>query len=346
MLKRLAIFAVLLASLGNLPPIPGQTANHGSQTAQKPEKQTDTGKNPDKPTLVLIEKKCDSDQFKNDADCKKAENNESAVSISKLPTANVTIQSNAKRDFPDWVTFWVSFALAIVGFGGVGVGIFTVLYIKRQTFEMAYQRLLMRRSLSTMRRQSALMEKQTEILDKSVAAAKTSADAANAQIQMVKDKERARVSVSMSDKEFVLRRTYFFDKMTIKIANDGTTSAFNVKAKGHVTGQPSDNLPSMWIFLPLVVPNVIRANNEPIEADVFFLEPLSFKDMENSEIPYFLHVGGVVEYEDVFGDSHKTTFRYRLRVSVVDPIPGTESLKVKSFFEWGTCGSLEENYAA
>lgn len=345
MLKRLALLGLLLASLGNLPPIPGQTANHGSQTAQEPENQANSGKSPAKPTLTFIEKNCDSGQFKNDADCKKAENNEGTIAVSKLPTANVTIQSNAKRDFPDWVSFWVSFALAMAGFGGVAVGVFTVLYIKRQTFEMAYQRLLMRRSLRAMRQQAALMERQTEILDKSVAVSKASADAANAQIQMVKDKERARISVSIDYKEFEISLSYSFDPIPITIANDGTTSAFNVRAKGNVFGQPGDTVPYMGNLMSLDVPSTIRANADSIQADVTLVQDVDLRDLDKSPIPYFFHIGGIIEYEDVFGDSHETTFRYRFQVSVAHEIGEGKSVRLRSFYGWKRFGSTEENRA-
>jgi hypothetical protein len=133
-LKRLAILAAVLAALGSPPPIPGQTANHWSQTTQKPENQTEHSKNP--PTLALsvaVSKDCNGETIKNDPDCKKTENKESSIAVSKLITANITIERNAKRDVFDWIAYVGSILLVVVGIGGVRIGVNTLKTIEKQT---------------------------------------------------------------------------------------------------------------------------------------------------------------------------------------------------------------------
>jgi hypothetical protein len=103
MLKRLAILVVLAVVC--CPPVPGQTPDHGSQPSHNPKQQTANGNAPSKPAITIIEKNCDSDQFKNDADCKHAENNEQTVAVSKLPTTNISIQ---RSDGYDWLAYWAA----------------------------------------------------------------------------------------------------------------------------------------------------------------------------------------------------------------------------------------------
>lgn len=126
------MLAAVLASLGSPPPIPGQASHRGDQPAQNPEKQTESVKNPAKPTITLVEKNCDSEQFKNDPDCKKAENDESTVVVSKLPSANVTIQRNADRDTFDWIAYWGGILLVMVGIVGVLIGVWTLKAVRKQ----------------------------------------------------------------------------------------------------------------------------------------------------------------------------------------------------------------------
>jgi hypothetical protein len=173
-------------------------------------------------------------------------------------------------------------------------------------------------------------------------AAQKSADAANAQIQMMKDKERARISVSVSNEEF---EADMFDSITIKITNDGTTSAFDVRAKGDVYGQPSENMPSMGNFITLDIPDVVRAASGPIATDVTFTTYVDLRGFEDSPIPYYFHLGGFIEYKDVFGESHKTTFRFRLQVNGVHPVPDTDRVKIRSFSGWRRYGLPAENLA-
>src|ERR1035437_8111694 len=113
MLKWLAIVAIVLASVGSPKPIPGKTANGDSQSAQQPKNQNYPGKSPPAPVPAILQKDCGSDQFKNDPDCKKEEEKPTAIEISKLPTANVTVQRTPERDKFDWIAYGFSIALAV-----------------------------------------------------------------------------------------------------------------------------------------------------------------------------------------------------------------------------------------
>jgi hypothetical protein len=67
------------------------------------------------------------------------------------------------KDAYDHASFWISLALAVAGFGGVGVGVCTVLFLKNQVVEMRKQRILMNRTLLSIRRQSLHMARQIDI---------------------------------------------------------------------------------------------------------------------------------------------------------------------------------------
>jgi hypothetical protein len=204
MLKRLTILAVLLAVVCSIP-VPGQTTDHGSQPRHNPKQRTDSDKSPAKPTITIVEKNCDSDQFKNDTDCKAAENKESTVAISKLPATNVSIESNAKRDIFDWVAYTFSILLACVGFWGI---------------------LVARRGV--------------EATEEAAKGALESAKAANAQIQLMKDKERTRLVIRVKVGPNIGQPEAIIDNYQMVVArvfvvNEGLTKAFNVEAFGMLT---------------------------------------------------------------------------------------------------------------
>jgi hypothetical protein len=162
---------------------------------------------------------------------------------------------------------------------------------------------------------------------------------------MMKDKERARISVSISEEEFEVGGPFSLDTRMVKISNDGLTSAFNVRTKGEIIFRPSEDLEPMHPILPLsFVPSVIRANDAPIAAEVTFLQEVDPVEMENSQNRRCFHVSGMVIYDDVFGEGHTTTFRYKLHAFIATQIPDTDRVRIKGF-GWIRCGSPEENHA-
>lgn len=188
----------------------------------------------------------------------------------------------------------------------------------------------------------AILKEQTDNALISAKAATVSARAANDQIQMMKGRERARISVSVSDEEFEVE-SQAFNAITIKITNDGPTSAFNISAIGEALGQQGQALPFMGCQIPLKTRSVISANNEPIPTEVVFVSHHDLRNIHESPIPYFFHVAGEVNYEDVFGERRKTTFRYRLQVMAVRTSAETKRVKIRSILGWRKCGTPEEN---
>ena len=194
-----------------------------------------------------------------------------------------------------------------------------------------------------MEAQTVLIGKQTDILDKSVAAAQRSADAAFAQMRLMKDKERARLSVSISADEFEVG-VDDFDAIIVKVANDGLTSALNVIASGGAFGEPGENLPFMGQLQTLKLPGVLRSDQKPAAVEIVFVSRHDLREF-SGELPYYFHLSGLIEYQDVFGESHKTTFRYRLKVLTVQTSPDSKRVKIRTLLGWRKCGSPEENHA-
>ncbi|MGB6690901.1 MAG: hypothetical protein WBE76_23960 [Terracidiphilus sp.] len=190
------------------------------------------------------------------------------------------------------------------------------------------------------------MKEQTEILRGSVAAAQASAQAAIDQIQMMKDRERARISVSISEEEIEVG-VNDFDAIIINVTNDGPTSAFNVKAMGHAMSQQREELPFMgpMAMIPLKIPSVIRANNEPTPVEITFYSSHDLRGFHESAVPYFFHAAGVILYDDVFGVPWKTTFRYRQHVFGVRESAETKRVRVRSMQGWRKTPNPEENQA-
>lgn len=148
------------------------------------------------------------------------------------------------------------------------------------------------------------------------------AKSANAQIQMMKDKERARLDVDFppgdleldDGPEWTEAMNAVYAGTKIVVANVGGTNAFNVTAWAQVIGTPNGGALGDRHSL-LNIPTVLKPNADPIAVDVITLlkgvnHIAAVKNM--SEI---LHLVGTINYEDIFGEAHEIQFRYLWEVS-------------------------------
>lgn len=67
--------------------------------------------------------------------------------------ADVKVITLPPKDWQDVATFWINVALAFVGCIGIGIGVCTLIYLRKQAGEMRLQRKVMVRSLRAMREQ-------------------------------------------------------------------------------------------------------------------------------------------------------------------------------------------------
>jgi hypothetical protein len=237
--------------------------------------------------------------------------------------------------------------------------------MERQANEMQLQR---EQSDAAMQRQLHHIGEQTGLLGSSVAvaretaeatrvaakaaavtafAAEESAKAANAQIQTVKDKERARIGI----KPVVLKVITFdwltFDDVSIEIENFGYTNALNVTATGKGEMTESVAAPAFPDLDDLGIPNVVKASAEPIRLSMWFNADDRYKDVSRSKPNLFIHIKGKVNYEDVFGGAHYTAFRYVLQIDSLGPNdPETRAAKITSYGGWRLMFVIpEDNHA-
>jgi hypothetical protein len=307
MLKRLAILAVLLAVVC-LAPTLGQTANHGRQADHEPRQQTDASEGPAKPPVAVIEKDCDSEHFKDGSDCKATGNEDRPVTVSKLPTANVSIQSNAKRDIFDWIAYAGGILLVVVGLSGVYVGVKTIKLLKDQTD-----------------------------------AAQKTAQAALDQTKLIRDKERARIMVNILRIEKLYIGIEPGNKIMMQVENVGATQAQNVRGEFEATivvdgfdplNTRDDEVQDM------VLHNVMRPNQPPVETYLFFFIPEEWSEdigIVNPRIT--IAIRGFVRYEDIFGEPHVTPFRYKFVIPRILKWAGNDVAETHPFSHWMQDGS-------
>jgi hypothetical protein len=309
----LVVFGLLLAIV-SLPPVPRQATDHRSNASHNPEKQAGDGQSPTQTSLTVIEKNCESEQFQNDADCKAAKDKESTVVVSKLPTANIAIQRNADRDIPDWIGYGFGILLAVVGTWGV---------------------LVARRGVIA--------------TEKAADAALKSAEAANAQIKMMINKERARIVVTVLRPDTLNIGLEPGNQIRIQIENIGPTQAQNVTTEGRasVIVEGFDPLDSMDIDSEdLGVPNAIRPNHPPSETYMFFFIPDQWSEDIGIVNPRIvITVQGSIRYEDIFGEKHITPFKYALRIPRTLKWISNDVAEIHPFSQWTQSGGPKENEA-
>jgi hypothetical protein len=176
---------------------------------------------------------------------------------------------------------------------------------------------------------------QTIQTKKAAKAAQSSAATANAQIKMMKDKERARISVEILPIE-TLEFGSGNNRVMLKLSNFGYTHALNVRGEGDaralifedkVVQKGQFRLPDLRAYsAPLIeplpfefedigIPSVILANSPPIETWIGFIFPEEWEDEILLRPRIAIEVCGTIEYEDMFGDGHTTKFSYDMRIA-------------------------------
>ena len=270
--------------------------------------------------------KHDSSDLQRDASPRQSSNEPRSVRVILPP-----------KDNYDHAAFWVSVALAIAGFLGIGVGVFTLLFIKRQAYEMRFQRILMRHSLNAMRRQSRLMESQTEILRDSVSAAQASADAANANIELITKERRSYVRIEIADLD-LLNAGVLGDRVAFKVVFYGPTEIFILETAAEADLTDSQQSPDSLVWHTIGLPSIVPPRTEPIERAAYLYRKLSpVEERALVEGNKFMHFRGFVRYRDVFERDHRTRFNQVWVYSKLQPA------FMPKFGCWVKCGEPDDN---
>ena len=291
MLKRLAIIAVLLASLGDAPPIPGQIANNPAGSGGDVQKQQGNGESNGKSALAPLPQN-GAQPSSDDAEKPNAENTGNPVAISKLPTVSIG------KDWADW-SYW--------GFGGilVVVGSLQVWFLYG--------------TLKGIQTQAGYMERQTKILEDSVAAAKTSARAANDQIEMMKQKEQARIQTIPLDFDAVDPSEP--SKIMIEFVNVGPTNAFDVRVEAGAKVTVEGFKPEQGEYTDLALPALFKPDRTESSWVVFDFPRRWQNEVIDDRVRITLEVMGQVKYRDVFDAVHTDDFAYRMNVYGIERLP-------------------------
>ncbi|HEY1659895.1 MAG TPA: hypothetical protein VGG14_16200 [Candidatus Sulfotelmatobacter sp.] len=277
---------ILLCAVVMLTPIPRQAPNKGSSGTQKPANATNASANQAAPTPAISQKNSTSDKFKNDPDRKPPENKEEAVTVSKLPTANVTIERNPKRDVWDWLSYVFNIGLAAAGIIGVCLAVRTLRVLKLQALSMG---------------------RQTTHLKNSVIAAANAASAAQRSAEFAelatKKSERADLLleyigiINAPDQPFGYR-----SKVGMRFRNFGRTRASNVVYLARlIVPDQGNEIP------PPIVPQTLGAGGEQrIEFQPFgeWLSKDTFDAVNRGELTMNLYA--TITYIDAFSDPHTT----------------------------------------
>jgi hypothetical protein len=290
---RLAILAVLLTVTQAPVPIPGQAANNPAGSGGNVQKQGEKGK-PNGQSAAASLPQNRAGPSNPDAEKPSAEDASNSVTVRKLPTVSVG------KDWADW-SYW--------GFGGllVIVGGSQVLFLYR--------------TLKAIQTQAGHMERQTKALEDSVAAAQKSADAAKAQIQMMKSKERGRLRIEFGHIDLVNDpdpdNGY---EVPFTLILDGATQVYITENSCFAAIRETEEVPAdaQWwrgVGLPTTITpeqRIVKGTATILTSEKPWAEPLF--DLDEARVSLVreekLHVfvRAVIAYEDLFGGKWEARF--------------------------------------
>lgn len=138
-------------------------------------------------------------------------------------------------------------------------------------------------------------------------------------VEIIISKERARISIKprYDDSGGSVPE---LPELTIEITQHGPTKAFNVVGAFQYSIETSRSIvPPMKNLIGMMIPDVIGETPEPI-TDSMLLYNAGRPNLENEVIQKkaFLHFFGEIAYTDVFGKSHRTSFRFIWTVESVE----------------------------
>ncbi len=150
-MNRLFLFAMLLLVTQAPVPVPGQTANSPTASSGQTNSQSKGHNAPPEAPMAVVQPVTTAEGQDANRDHTK-DNATYAVIVRELPTVTI-----AKGGF-DWATL-ANYLLVVVGFGGIGVALWTLCFIRKQVGEMTLQRGVMQQTLSAIKRQAEIADK-------------------------------------------------------------------------------------------------------------------------------------------------------------------------------------------
>src|SRR5580704_3724991 len=192
------------------------------------------------------------------------------------------------------------------------------------------------------------MDGQFGVMRESVEVARESAKAAQANIEIFINKERARLRVSLQPPSLSLEPYVIAHLVTYEITYYGLTEARIIDSKVQAVATNSVDPPDLGSFLisTMDIPQIITGST-PLKAKTTLLclrdvgvlhkfTPQEIDDIEQKRM--FIHCRGFVAYKDTFGRDRKTSFCYLWVPS--DPFEG---VRVPVLDKWERSGPPEAN---
>lgn len=257
--------------------------------------------------------------------------------------ADVRVIDPLAKDRYDKAAFWIDVALAVVGVAGIGVGIFTLIAIKRQAHLMEVHAehlggLASSASVNAqaITKQADLMEKQlmemrdgSETARVTAKAATDSAKAASTQIKIGKETERAKLVIRYLDAPEISAPERIMEGkrgLWVRgwVENLGRSKAFSVRACGliDIVSDPAGGAHEIGFLqdFPQIVSDEPRKYKLNLSgfgrefegvatvSDRMWISDKMAEQIRNGDI--FVKATGLLSYEDIFGDAHETPFLF------------------------------------
>ena len=244
---------------------------------------------------------------------------------------------------PEWMIVWVTVLYTITAW-------LTLIAIKRQARTMETQVKDAREAASaadgTTKATLTAIEKQAKEMSR--------------QNRNMISRERARIAVRILPID-----TLDFNDGTfirLQLENIGPTHALNVRTKGDVRPviegvDPPETEPDELLYgtadiygtgdssIP-GVQSILRANSPPSEGRLVLLFPEEWATgIEENDPTITIEVWGSIQYDDVFGQSHSTKFRYLMNLIKTRNLPNDKPFEPHPFTRWRMSHNPEDNHA-
>jgi hypothetical protein len=308
MLKHLAILTVLTAALS---PMPGKAVESSAQGGDKTKSHGQGNQTPAALAPTLVNKPVQPGAFDEHGGTVAAEDKEHSVKLTSLPPVTIADKQKTFSDHAfDWGPWVFNFGLLVVGAG-------QAVLLWKTWKKIGKQAELMEEQAGHMAGQLEQMGKQTEILVKSVAAAELSAKAAEAEIRLMKSKERARLDIKTERVEVENPGETFWNlKTRLECRNLGPSRAYITRSSGVlivIREDAQESTDEYEIDSPLSLPDSFL---DPTSSDIgipFWYWPphddgaLDMKvfaeEFEKGILA--IHLRGFIEYETIGTNWHR-----------------------------------------
>jgi hypothetical protein len=225
----------------------------------------------------------------------------------------------------------LTFAIAICA-GLQFLGILGQIFVYwRQTKIMEATLSALSGQAATMATQAGYMERQTKILEDSVAAAKASARAANDQIDMMKQKEQARIQAVPLDFDAVDPAEP--NKIMIEFVNVGPTNAFDVRVEAGAQVTVEGLRQQVGEYTDLAIATLLKPDKTESSWVVWDFPPRWQDQVVDGKVRITFELMGQIKYRDVFESVHTDNFSYRMNVYGIEHLP-RHFIQLKLMRKW------------